>query len=165
MKEELFSGYPQNSKIWVYQSARELTDQEAVSINNQVNVFLNEWDSHGNIVKSAYALPYNRFIVILADDTMDRLCGSAGDRLFQFAKYIDTEYNLSLMDRMMTSYRDGEEIKTVDINTFRELIKSGEVNEETTVFNNVVTTLEDFSKNWEGPLKNSWHKQLLEVTA
>ena len=165
MDSNIFSEHDDNSKIWIYQSKRDLTDKEAIAIHNKMNIFLNEWDSHGSIVKSAFTILYNRFIVILADDTADRLCGSAGDRLLKFFKELDIEYQLSFMDRMLVSYRKGEEIETLNINDFRDLIQKGEITENTIVFNNILQSKKDFLMKWEVPVKESWHKQLIEITA
>ncbi|MBW7868156.1 MAG: ABC transporter ATPase [Brumimicrobium sp.] len=163
MTHNIFSNYPDLAKIWVYQSARELNPAEESAINEKLIDFTENWDSHGSIVKSEAVILYKRFIVLLADDTEDRLCGSAGDRSLQFFKALDAEFNLSLMDRMIVSYRKGEEILSTNINDFRDLIKSGDVDENTIVFNNVITTKADFENKWEVSIKDSWHKQLIEL--
>ena len=44
---------------------------------------------------------------------------------------------------------------------FQKQLEEGVLNEETTVFNNLIETKGDFEKKWEVPVKESWHKQLV----
>lgn len=161
MTHDIFQTFPGESKLWVYQCSRELEADEINFLEDELKTFLENWDSHGSIPTSDYAILYNRFIVIVVDDTKDRLCGGAADRSIQFIKRMETELDTDLMDRMNLAYKEGDTVKSVNINDFRAMLADGKLNEDTIVFNNVINKLSEFSEGWEVPMKESWHKQML----
>lgn len=75
-------------------------------------------------------------------------------------KELENEYQINLFDRFNLAYRDGQKIVSVSRNEFEELIKTGQITENTIVFNNLVQTLDELETKWEVPLKDSWHVQL-----
>ena len=62
---------------------------------------------------------------------------------------------------MLTAYRKDGKIISLHLNEFRTLVEKGTLNENTIVFNNLVSTKEEFEKNWEVPVEKSWHMQLI----
>ena len=150
------------SKIWVYQSNRELTESEVTELRQKADLFIETWSSHGNALDAAIELYYNRFIVIGVDEGQAMASGCSIDKSVSFIKNVEAFYNISLMDRMQVAYRKGESFHTCKLNEFEKLLKEGSIDENTIVFNNLVSTKKEFDKNWEVPLKNSWHIKLVE---
>jgi len=62
---------------------------------------------------------------------------------------------------MTFTYKDGETVKAAPRMEFAALYKSGEINNETLVFDNLVKTKGDFDKHWVKPLGESWHKRMV----
>jgi len=89
------------------------------------------------------------------------MCGRAQDASIQLMKKLGEELEVSFLDRMVQSYKKGGKVEIVKMNDFSTLLANNEIDKNTIVFNNMVTTKADFEHNWELPLKNSWHKQLL----
>jgi hypothetical protein len=46
---------------------------------------------------------------------------------------------------------------------FQTLINDGKVDDQTLVFNNLVSTKNELDSNWQIPLHKSWHKRLLST--
>ena len=65
-----FKTLSENSRIWIYQSNRSLTQQEKESISKLIEDFLNNWKSHGVSLNSGFEIKYNRFIVIAQDQNI-----------------------------------------------------------------------------------------------
>lgn len=149
-----------DSRVWIYQSNRELNPGELISINNQLRDFCANWISHGNLVLSHFEILYNHFIVLMVDETNDRTCGSAVDASLNFIKELETEFNISLLDRMLFAYLQGEKVHSVSRETFEKSIAEGIINEQTIVFNNLVQTKAEFERNWKIPFGESWHAKL-----
>ena len=59
------------------------------------------------------------------------------------------------------SVLDNENINLVTLSDFQKFAKEQKVTSETIVFNNMVSTKEDFENNWEIPANDSWHKRFL----
>ena len=64
--EVCFSKLPENSKVWIYTTDRELSNNEVNEIKKHSLDFLNNWTSHGIKVEGSILLPYNHFIIILS---------------------------------------------------------------------------------------------------
>ena len=149
----------QESKVWIYTAERDFTTQEIVRINSKAEVFITDWESHGKAVKGLIEIRYNRFIFIYADDHGDSLCGRATDSSVRFVKELEKEMGLSLMDRMLLSYKEGETIVTTSLANFQQLINEGSIIQTTTVFNCMLSKKSDLD-TWEIAAHKSWHKQL-----
>jgi hypothetical protein len=65
------------------------------------------------------------------------------------------------MNKMNITFKDNENINLVTLSDFQKFAKEQKVTSETIVFNNMVSTKEDFENNWEIPANDSWHKRFL----
>ncbi|MCO6500904.1 MAG: ABC transporter ATPase [Vicingus serpentipes] len=155
--------YPDNAKAWVYQSNRILDEDEVNYLKIQLDDFVSSWESHGSLLKATFEIFNNLFVVFFVDEQGDAMCGRAKDASVKLMKQLAEELEVDFLDRMIQSYKKGDQVKVAHINDFSKLLADKEIDENTTVFNNMVTTKIDFDNNWEVPLKDSWHKQLLVV--
>lgn len=162
---EDYTKYPDNAKVWIYQSSKPLEKDELDYIKVQIDNFLSTWESHGKMVTSTFEIFHDLFVVLFADEKGDRLCGTAQDNSVKLMKQLEQELEVEFLNRMIQSYKEGESVKVVNINDFSTLLANNDITEDTIVFNNTITTKADFDKNWEVPLKDSWHKQLLMVNS
>ncbi len=152
--------FSENSKVWIHQSTRELAAAETAQITQILDEFTTGWTAHNNQLKATAEIRYNRFIVLVVDETQAGASGCSIDKSVNLMKALEKEFNLILFDRFNMAYRDGDVIKSVGRFEFEDLIKQGKVDTETIVFNNLVPTLRDLNTLWEVPFKNSWHKQV-----
>lgn len=156
-----YTKLPDNARVWVYQSNRELTEQEVTNILAVGEFFLNGWESHGNKLQGAVEVFENRFVAVFGYDSDDNMCGRAGDAAIRFAKQLDEELQVGLMDRMQVAFIANGNIEVANINDFRQMLERGEANSDTPVYNNLVQTKGEFESNWKTSVANSWHKQLI----
>ncbi|MDD3771605.1 MAG: ABC transporter ATPase [Weeksellaceae bacterium] len=152
---------PQESKILIYQAIRNFTSEEIDEIEQSLDSFMSDWNAHGAELTAAYALPYDRFIVIAVDETLVKTSGCSVDSLTQFIKGIEAKFNLGLLNNMMVSYSINNEIFTIPLNEFKQKVKQDEIPQHASVFHNGVKTLSDFEESWELPLSESWVNVLL----
>lgn len=157
----LYKHLPAKSRVWIYQSENELSEDQTKKLNELTDTFLHNWDSHGSPVKGNINLIYNRFITVTIDESDDKVCGGSVDKLGRFMKELESELHISLLDRTQVAYRKGNQIKSCTMHEFERLAKQGEVGKETIVFNNTVHTLAAFEIEWEVPAEKSWHNRLL----
>lgn len=154
---------PQDARVWVYQSERELTPDETKKAQVLVAAFLEKWTSHDLHLKASYEIRYNRFLVLMIDEKQATAGGCSIDKSVHFIQELEKVFNTSLMNRMLFAYKEGDRVKTVQRSTFEELYEKGIITDETLVFNNLVQSKIDLDTKWEVPLKHSWHKGMMEV--
>lgn len=159
-----FAQMPAHSRVWIYQSDREIKDIEIDEIRRKSAMFLLDWSSHGSLMLATVEVIENRFIVVAADEDAARASGCGIDKAVRFMQQLEKDYGLNLFDRLLVAYRDTDtRIKTVKLQVFEQMMESGELNGETIVFNNLVGTKEEMEAKWEVPVKKSWHARMMKT--
>jgi hypothetical protein len=152
--------FSENSRVWVYQSDRKLTDNEVLQIKVLLDNFTTGWTAHNNQLKAKAEIRYNRFLILVVDESQAGASGCSIDKSVNFMKQLQDQFNINLFDRFNLAYRNEEEILSAGRDDFEALLKNGKIGTETIVFNNLVQNLADLQTKWEVPFKNSWHIQL-----
>jgi len=156
-----YDQFPGESREWVYQSNREFTSDEARRIEERASLFAGTWSAHGDSLTARVDVIYDRFIRVTVDETSAGASGCSIDKLVNFVRRLEQEYGVRLLDGMAVSYREGATITCCGRDEFQRLVQSGTVSSETIVFNNSVTTKDEFDSRWEGPITESWHREFL----
>jgi hypothetical protein len=149
------------SRVWIFQADRELSADENKAMSNELLQFVESWLSHGSLLKAHYKLLHNRFIVFFADEQGDNMCGRAIDASVRFVKELEKEYSISLIDRSRVAYIKDNKVQACTLDELGQRIEDGEISPDTEVFNNLVSTKEEFDKNWTLPLSKSWHRSYI----
>ncbi|CAM1350006.1 ABC transporter ATPase [Tenacibaculum ascidiaceicola] len=152
---------PQNSRVWVYQSDREFTQEEIEFISAKALLFIDNWTRHGDDLRGSFTIKYNQFLILGVDENFNNVSGCSIDASVRFIQELEKELELDLMDKMNVSFKDGDNINIVKLPEFQNFAKEQKVTAETVVFNNMVNTKEDFEKKWEVPANESWHARFL----
>lgn len=158
--QDLFPQLPANARVWVYQSNRVFTAEETSQIQQAIDQFVAEWSSHSRDVIAAGALLHNRFLVLVADETEFTVSGCSIDSSVAFVKRIAQQYQVDFFDRMQVAWIAGEEVHSADRVGFEKALSTGDVTENTIVFNNMITTKDQLLTSWQIPLKDSWHARV-----
>jgi hypothetical protein len=152
--------FSENSRVWVYQADRELSATEVEQVQLQLNSFTTGWTAHNNQLKAKAEVRYNRFLVLIVDESQAGASGCSIDKSVHFMQHLEQEFGINLFDRFNLAYRQGDEVLSAPRHTFEEMIKQNSINKQTIVFNNMVQNLSELETKWEVPFKDSWHIQL-----
>ena len=152
--------FSENSRVWIYQSNKELTDAQVILLQVQLDNFATGWTAHNSQLKAKAEIRYNRFIILVVDESQAGASGCSIDKSVNFMKQLEQHFGINLFDRFNLAYRDGNEVLSVPRHQFEELLKQGKINTETIVFNNLAQNLSELQTKWEVPFKDSWHIQL-----
>ncbi|WP_184546096.1 ABC transporter ATPase [Mucilaginibacter sp. FT3.2] len=152
--------FSQHSRVWIYQSDKKLTDEVVQQIQLELDKFTTGWTAHNNQLKAKGEVRYNRFLILIVDESQAGASGCSIDKSVHFMQQLEQYFNINLFDRFNLAYRDGEEILSLPRHGFEDLLKQGKINTETIVYNNMVQNLTELETKWEVPFKNSWHIQL-----
>ena len=124
-------------------------------------MFINSWTRHGDNLKGSFTIKYNQFLVLAVDESFNNVSGCSIDSSVRFVQEIEKELGIDLMNKMNVTFKDNEHVNLVTLADFQKFAKEQKITSETIVFNNLVTTKEDFENNWEVPAEQSWHKRFL----
>lgn len=145
-----------NARVWVYQSSRAFIEKEANEINEQLQHFYMQWQSHGEAVNGWAELLFRQFIVIIADETEVQVGGCSTDSSVRVIKSIERQYDVNFFDRMMLTFLVNGKAEMLPFEQVQYAVDKGYITSETPVFNNIVTNKAQLQKEWLVPIKNSW---------
>jgi len=160
MNEE-YKKFPDNSKVWIYQSSKPLDEDEINFLKVRIDDFVSNWESHGSLLKADFDVLNNLFVAFFVDEQNDRMCGSAQDRMVRLMKDLEQELEVEFLNRMNLAYLKNNVATVFKMNDLGAFYENGELTDNTIVFNNTITTKKEFDSVWKTPLKDSWHKQLV----
>ncbi len=153
------SEMPDNSRVWVYQASRALSDSEQQIVADNCMLFLDQWTKHGSDLKASFTLDYNQFLTLLVDESFMGVSGCSIDASVRFVKELGKLLEVDFMDKMKIAVKEEEDIVLYSMKTFKDAVLANEINSTSIVFNNLVQTKQAKSDQWEVEASNSWHKR------
>ncbi|NND63414.1 MAG: ABC transporter ATPase [Flavobacteriaceae bacterium] len=156
-----FETLPNESRVWIYQSNRKLSDEEVAYIDAKTRHFLNEWTAHGANLEAGFEIKYNRFIVIGLNQENASASGCSIDASVHFIQSLENKIGVDLLDKMNVTFYNGEFIAYKPLSEFKKMAKNRSVSKNTVVFNNLVNSKAEYLEHWEVPAKDSWHSRFL----
>ncbi len=154
-----FDTLPEDSRIWIYQSNRKLSDQEVAEIESELTTFIENWSAHGTPLTASFLLQYQRFIILAVNQEIQAVTGCSIDASVAFIQQLEQRYAIDLLDKMNVTFRQGEYITHKTLLDFKKMVKEKSVSSHTIVFNNLVNTIEEWKESWEVPAADSWHSR------
>ena len=100
---------PPSTRVWVYQSNKPFADGQVPEIRKHVQEFATKWVSHNRQLHSFADVLHNRFIVLMVDESQAGASGCSIDASVHFLQALQQHYQVDLFDRMVFSYKAGEE--------------------------------------------------------
>jgi len=140
-----------SSKVFIYPSSRKFYKDEFRVIYSKVEEFLN----HFNGIDTYFEIKYSRFIVVIVSDKTP-LDIEKNDLLVNFIQSLESEFKITLLDKVNICFKQGEYVQLKEIPEFKKLIKNRGVSKKTIVFDNLINNKEEYEKSWEIPAENSW---------
>ncbi len=153
-----FEQLPEDSRLWIFAAERPLQKKEQQRLLVKVDEFINQWGAHTVPLSAGRDLRYGQFLFVAVDQRAAGPSGCSIDALVRQMKALQDELAVELVNHSPVLFRRGERITRVPRETFAALVTAGEVNLNTTVFNNTLTSLgEVLAGRWEVPASESWH--------
>jgi hypothetical protein len=156
-----YSAIPNDGKVWIYPSSRKFYSNEIEVIEESVKKFIENWKSEDENFKASYKFLYNRFIVLFADDNLSQLKNRDIDASVSFIIELQNEYKVALLDKMNVCFKQGDFVQYKDLKDFKKLLRNKAVTSKTIIFDNLITTKQDFEGFWEVPIEESWYRRFL----
>lgn len=151
--QTLFTSYHPQSRVWIYQSNREMNHDEAQSITRELKNFCQSWTAHQVALRADALVLYNYFIVLIVDEAVSGASGCSIDKSVKQIQQLELKYQLELMNRLRIALYQNESIQLMNLNDVK---RQKEVLSDTYFFDNSITTLHDLHIRWFRPVKGSY---------
>ncbi len=144
------------SRVWIYQSNRLFFISEALQIEEILQEFTDNWQSHGTKVKGYANLLFGQFIVLIADETQAGVSGCSTDSSVRLIKAIEEKFKVDMFNRQNLAFAVKEKIQLLPLSQLKYAVENNFINGDTVYFNNLVQTKDELINKWMIPLKESW---------
>jgi hypothetical protein len=159
---EDFSG---SSRVWIYQSNRLFSIQEALQLETLLNDFVQNWQSHGIPVKGYGNLLFGQFIVLMADETATGVSGCSTDSSVRLIKNIEEKYDVQLFNRQLLAFFVKDKVQLLPLSQLSYAFENNYVTGDTIYFNNLVQTKDELLNKWLIPVRDSWLRTRIVLNA
>jgi hypothetical protein len=157
-----FDTLPDSARVWVYGSEPALDKQQTDEMLEEVDRFLHGWKAHGVPLHSGRNWADDRFLTIGVDQEQEGASGCSIDGLFRTLKGLEASIGGQLVTSGLVYFRGNDgEIRAVSRDEFTKLSESGEIIEDTEVFDLSVTNLAEWKARFRSRAGDSWHNSLL----
>jgi hypothetical protein len=132
-----------SSKLWLYQSNRELNSTEIHWLNEQLAVFSEDWASHGTNLMAAAEVINPYFIAFAVDLSHANASGCSIDKSVKIVKELGKELNVDFFNRLkmwvMDEKNNTQHVSFKKINEFPDFY----------IYNPLVSTLGDLNTKFK----------------
>ncbi len=139
---------PISSSLWLYQSDRELLQEEVAYVKNELTHFMKEWATHGTQLFGGFSVKFNRFVILAVDEDKVPTSGCSIDTSVHKMKEIGAKIGVDFFDRLNVFISKGEEWKKVHISDLKDY-------KDWTFYNPMVKKLGELSSNWQIKVEDS----------
>lgn len=157
-----YQDLPSNARVWIYQSNRLLTLAESEQARHALRQFIEQWQSHGKPVRAWAEVLHQLFLVLVVDEDYEAPSGCSIDASVALIRDLGQTLGVDWFDRMVFAYQTtDQQVHTAPREQFAALYANGTIDDQTTVFNNLVNTKERLETAWRVPLAESWHASMV----
>ena len=156
-----FDLLPASSRIWIFQSNRPFSETELVQVGETLGDFAERWAAHGSPLKTSFAVKFNQFIILAADETHEAPSGCSIDSSVRVLESLEQAFGIDLFDRNQIAFRTTDGIRLIPMQHLKQKFQDGTLTEGTLTFNNLVSTKSALDHEWVVPAGNTWLKRYI----
>ncbi len=151
MSKDLFTEFPDDSRVWLYQTNRPLTDDEIKLVNNKMAVFIKEWAAHGNQLWGNATVINPYFVVVAVNDKLTPPSGCSIDATAHKLKEIGQLLDIDFFTRMKVTYKINGVLEQIEFNELSNL----DSKEDLLILDPLISTLGELRAEWPKKLADS----------
>lgn len=162
-KHLLDKNFSPDSRVWVYQSSRLLSLNEALEVEELLSEFIAGWLSHGVPVKGAAYLFFGQFVILIADEKATGVSGCSTDTSVRLIKDIEQRFGVNMFDRTTLAFFVKDKVELLPLSQLQYAFDNRYIDSHTLYFNNLIQTKAELKSNWLVPIKDSWLSRKITV--
>ena len=151
----ILESFSLESKVWIYQSDRILSDNEFNLLENGLKEFCRIWTAHDIKLNATFLIKYKRIIILIVDESKAQTSGCIIDNSVHFLANFGRLNHINFFDKMQMPYLENDVIKTINFNQISYAFKTFVINDSTLFLNLNISTLAaldtlimPFNKHW-----------------
>jgi hypothetical protein len=147
-----FQNLSDQSRIWIYQADRQLTDHEAKEILQKAKPLLETWSPHGVTLITSAEIRYNYFLILAVEATAFQLSCCTIDSAIHLLQTIEHDMKVNFLDRTKIVLQIENQFLLTPVKEIKAKLSQRLLSPNTKFFNNVITKKKDLETNWLIPI-------------
>jgi hypothetical protein len=138
----LFTDFPDDSRVWLYNSDRAISEVEAEFVQENLENFASQWKAHSTPLRAKACMLNEYTLAFVVDQTEASVSGCSVDTSVRFVKDLGKELGINFFNRMNIVYENEKGVRSLASYKNRENLGEGHF------YNPLITTLEELKNNW-----------------
>ncbi len=120
-----FQNLPDHARVWVFPILENIDSEKAISLEKDLNDFVNEWTSHNMALQGSAKVLDDKLAIISVDESNHGASGCSIDKLMRFIQNLEGEYQINLLNKTMILVKKDKELKALALNEIKLALASG----------------------------------------
>ena len=148
------------SRAWVYILSDDISEIFKNKLSKYLKSICEDWQSHGSIIKSSYAVSKNRFILLFAEE--NTVSGCSIDASFNKLRKILNHLEIGLDSNSKIGIFKKEKMYFFDRIGIIKSIKNKTLERKDLMINTTVKNKEEYMNSWVIKIEDSWLNPLIK---
>jgi hypothetical protein len=158
-----FNQLPNHARFWMFTSNRFLTQEEIVSLNNELSLFIQKWTAHKQDLNASFSLIDDAILVVGVDESQTGASGCSIDSMTKEITRLAQQMNIDWLNRFSIIIKSSEGNSAINANELKQLFSDGKINELTLVSNSLLSNFGEVKTHLYKPIKDTWMNRYLAV--
>jgi hypothetical protein len=145
---KLFKAFPENARVWIYQTDRPLGENDKTFLNSKVIEFVAKWSAHGSKLMADSTFVGDYFLLFVVDEKKAAASGCSIDSSVKFVKELGVEMDINFFNRMKLVVKQDSEVKQIDYSDLKEYANWD-------LYNPLISTVQELNEKWLIPVTES----------
>jgi len=156
-----FDQMPAESRIWIYQSSRQLSGQEVSLLEKGLRELCDKWAAHGWPLHASFRVTDNLFVILAVNESMTGASGCSIDSSVHALRVIQEQLGVDFFDRSRVAFATSEGVKQYPLTELKSLFQNQILSASSVAFNNLVSTKGEWERSWKTSVADSWLSRYL----
>lgn len=157
----LSANFAPESRVWIYTTNRLLTDEEARSAQNALDIFVRQWTAHNQSLQATAEVFQNQFVILMVDETQAGASGCSIDKSVHFLEELGQRMDVDFFERMRFAWVNGQTLEFGNRQEFGQAVQNTRISDDTLMINTLVQSKTELQEKWLVPFSQSWHRRLI----
>ncbi|MGM0479981.1 MAG: hypothetical protein ACQERC_12240 [Bacteroidota bacterium] len=150
MNQQIFEDFPDNARVWLYQTDRALINDEIATVDRELESFVRDWAAHGNQLWANAKVVNPFFIAVAVNDKLTPPSGCSIDASVKKLQELGRSLSVDFFTRLKVTV-EGTDEKPIQI-AFDELSAAASRNPQLKVYDPLISQLGELRGDWLRPL-------------
>jgi len=158
-----FNQLPDHARFWMFTSNRFLTQEEILSLNNELSLFIQKWTAHKQDLNASFNLIDDAILIVGVDESQTGASGCSIDSMTKEITRLAQQMNIDWLNRFSIIIKSSEGNSAINANELKQLFSEGKINEHTLVSNSLLSNFGEVKTHLYLPIKDTWMNRYLAV--